>query len=224
MAVTPGFSRTRASRLARGFSLVEATVSMVLVAVLMTAALRTVGASARRHRLEHSHDLLLPLAHGLLHEILQAHYEDPDEDGRTFGPESDETAGRPAFDDVDDYHGWTSMPPTDRFGVELTDLDDVERSVVVELIDPASPSDPGAEAATPADQGLKRITVTARRDGQPPVRLVAWRSRAGAYDREPAVESTYVRWVGVTMALGEQGPPTRSGVSVLNQVAVEDGP
>ena len=90
-------------------------------------------------------------------EVLRASYEDPD-DNVTFGVEADELlAGttRAVFDDVDDYHGWSSASIEDRSGGALAGGASWAQSVTVELVVPVNP---GTVSGT--DLGLKRITVT----------------------------------------------------------------
>jgi len=65
-------------------------------------------------------------AHGmalqLLDEIAAAQYAEPGSGPYgSLGPGASERRGadRTAFDDIDDYHGLRTQPPTDRFGIPL---------------------------------------------------------------------------------------------------------
>jgi len=78
-----------------------------------------------------------------------------------FGRESESGVDRADWDDVDDYHLWSASPPQDRSGTPLPNLTDWQRDVVVEWVDPSNPS-----VTVGSDQGVKRITVTVRRNGQ----------------------------------------------------------
>jgi len=165
-------SRTGARR---GFSLVEAVVSTLIVAILMVASLTVLGAAragqlkiADRARGEQ-------LATELMNEILQSNYLEPD-DPPLFGPEGVEIGkGRMYFDDIDDYVGWTETPPQTRGGVPLPDYDGWTRSVAVEWANPANL----AQASTsPTD--IKRITVTVKRGDAATAKMIAFRSSGWA--------------------------------------------
>ena len=144
-----------------------------IAGVMLVAALRTVGASVRGRIDMANRERAVLLAQQLMAEILQADYAEPDESD-VFGPEATETGGtRAAFDDVDDYHGWTASPPEAKDGTPLADRDDWERSVTVEWVN--------ANLLTQAiaiDAGVKRITVTVRRGGHDYASLVTVRSQA----------------------------------------------
>ncbi|OYW18935.1 MAG: hypothetical protein B7Z55_09750 [Planctomycetales bacterium 12-60-4] len=92
-----------------------------------------------------------------------------------FGPELGEpavaTGPRTLYDDVDDYHGWSRSPPQSRNGTPMSDLTGWQRSVAVEFV---NPSNPGSVALL--DQGIKRVTVTVRRNGVTLATSVALRS------------------------------------------------
>ena len=87
-------------------------------------------------------------------EIMQLPYEDPD-GIPLFGSEEILTLGnRSAFDDVDDYHGWSEAPPTAKDGALLAGDEGWERSVSVGYV---NPDDLNSTSLT--DTGVKRITV-----------------------------------------------------------------
>ena len=92
----------------RAFSMIEATISIVIVAGMLVAAVTTVGAAARARQTMTGRELGALLAQQLMSEILPLAYEEP-EDTPAFGLESPEsTDSRAAYDDVDDYHGWSA--------------------------------------------------------------------------------------------------------------------
>lgn len=152
----------------RAFTLVEAVISIVIVAVMLVAVLNTVGASAVT---QHKAALLSRgrlLAESLMSEILCRSYQDP-EGAPAFGREAGESAStRTAFDDVDDYHGWSADPPTARDGTPLPNSAGWQRAVTVEWV---SSTDPQQTETT--ETGVKRITVTATWNGIPQASLVA---------------------------------------------------
>jgi len=155
----------------RGFTLVEAIISTLIVGVMFTAALSTLAASKiSQHKLSVSSQGHL-LAEALMAEILQQEYEEPDE-AVTFGSEPTEsTATRTDFDDVDDYHNWSSSPPVARDGANLVDSDRWDRRVTVEWVLATDPS-----SVQGSESNVKRITVAVEYDGVPQVSLVALRA------------------------------------------------
>ncbi len=166
-------SRTAVTtRLARpGFSLIEASISVLLVGVLFVAAMNLVGASkfgqyktADRQRGNH-------LAQALMTEILQQSYEEP-VDTVNFGRESSESGGsRTDWDDVDDYDGWSGSPPVNRDGSAIANLDSWERRVTVERV-----SSVNTQIVSMTETGVKKITVTALHNDMPAASLVAIRT------------------------------------------------
>lgn len=157
LPATPPLPHRRPSR---GFTLAEAAVSTVLVGVLLVASLQAIGA-AKTAQYKTSESLRAQLlADGLLAEILTKAYTDP---GPIpfFGPEVGE-ASRAAFNDVDDYNGWTESPPQNADGTAMSGFPNWTRSVAVAWCPTNS-----IMAAAGADTGLKRITVTVTHNGVP---------------------------------------------------------
>ncbi len=138
------------------FSLLEVTISSMIVGVMLVAALNAVGAatSGRFRSGEQSQAQLL--ADALMAEILELHYSEPD-DLSVFGPEPNEanTATRADFDDVDDYHDWTAKPPVDKDGASLPLADSWTRTVAVNFVSVAN-----LITAVGTEEGLKQVTVT----------------------------------------------------------------
>ncbi len=93
---------------ARALTLVECLIALTILGALTLAVMAT-GTAAHQHLREGSHELLaIRLARDLAEEVLGQAYEDPQTPGN-FGPEVGELA-RTAFDDLDDYHGYTEAP------------------------------------------------------------------------------------------------------------------
>jgi len=163
--------------LARGFSLVEAMVAMVIVGVMVAAAMQTVG-SARLGQFRTSlASTGAMLAQQLMTEILEQAYEDPD-GTPVFGPEAGEVVGssRSKFDDVDDYNGYSCTPPRTRDGTARDDLANWRCSVVVDYVKTTD-----INATIGSNSGIKRITVAlyyrnARIAQQAAIRTAAWPS------------------------------------------------
>jgi len=155
----------------RGFTLVEAVISTVIVAVMFVAALNTVGAARVA---QHKASLVgrgRMFAESLLAEILQQSYQEP---GTTwvFGREAGESDTiRTAYDDVDDYHGWTESPPTAKDGTALPNSASWSRTVTVEWVNALDPTQ-----VSGTETGAKRITVLATFRNVPQATVVAVRT------------------------------------------------
>jgi PKD repeat protein len=143
---------------------------MLIVGIMLVAALSTVAASrvsrariADRMRAEQ-------LALDLMAEILQQPYQDPIQTP-VFGLEPGESAtSRAAWDDIDDYNGWTESPPQTKSGNLIPDGAGWTRTVLVEWINSSS--------LTPSSSntGVKRVTVTVQRNGMTMAQFAAIRS------------------------------------------------
>ncbi len=168
----------------RALTLVEVVMSTLVVSVTLVAALHAVGGARLAQQTSDDRARAMTVAEGLMNEVLQCAYDDPDGTG-VFGPDPDEDADRRVtFDDVDDYDQWTESPPADRAGAALPGLDGWERRVRVVYVAraallPASIVLATGSSGPPAeDTGLKRIRVTVLRDGRTMAVLDALRSSA----------------------------------------------
>jgi hypothetical protein len=154
-------------------TLIEATLSMVLVAGLFVVALETVAMSRKGQRTSSDRARGELLAMDLMNEILQQAYMTT-EGVDVFGLETGKSSSnRSQFTDVDDYNGWAETPPQDRSGNPLLGCDGWTRSVSVVWAD-ASTWAPTAQTNT----GLKLITVSVSRQGMPMASVSAYRSIA----------------------------------------------
>lgn len=176
-------------RCRRGFTLVEAVISIVLVGMTLVTAMSLAGLSgagqtgAFQQRRGHM------LARELLIEIQSQSYVDPDlleaywdsivrtgsitlSGGDNFGPAAGEVTGnRSLFDDVDDYNGWTASPPQDKDGAVRSDFAGWTRTAVVEKVNP------GDFSLLPStDHGLRRIIVSASYKGSVVARVTGFKS------------------------------------------------
>src|SRR5687768_17333963 len=100
-----------------GFTIVEASVAVLLVGVLLSSSIATVGALAQSRRVQADRRGGYALAQQLMSEIMALPFADPDQPV-AFGPETGESS-RAAFDDVDDYNGYTGTPPVAKDGTPL---------------------------------------------------------------------------------------------------------
>jgi len=174
----------------RGFSIVEAAFSVVIVGGLLIAAVNTVGASTSAQFFTADQGRGRLLAATLTAEILQQAYVDPGT-SPVFGRETLESAlSRVDFDDVDDYSGLLESPPVAKDGTALPGLSDWQLAVSVTLV---APNDFSLKSTT--DQGFKRIIVTAAHSGKVVAELFAIKTGkpsadAVPIDPEPDLEPT----------------------------------
>src|SRR5215218_10495906 len=222
---------TAPDRRRAGLMLVEAAVCVVIVAVMLVAALQTVGAAAKARRVQVNQCQGPALARQLLAEVRQCRYAEELPQPTTtpggaigllvlpaaLGPDVGEadTKSRAAFDDVDDYEGLDESPPRARDGSALQATGEWRRTVSVVYVRPDDP-----DAVVLDDQGVKRVTVTVTGPGGAATTLAALRSRYGAYDQMPRARTTYVTGVNVALRVGENGRRVYSGATLANQVEV----
>lgn len=160
--------RKHASR--SGISLVEVAISTLLVGMMLIGALQCCAGLLMTRTEVSDRAIANHLAAQLLTEISNTDYLDPN-DPPIFGPE-EAAINRSQFDDVDDFHGWSSAPPEDSSGTALPGrTNDWHRAVMVQWVDLASPVNP-----TGTDSGLKRITVVVSKSGQSLAKCTALRS------------------------------------------------
>jgi len=197
-----------------GLTLAEVAISTLIVGMMMVASLKSVGGVYTTWTMAADKYDGISLADQFLAEIMQSEYEEPD-GTVNFGTESGEAPGfRVNWDDVDDYVGWSSTKLETKAGEFLTNVTGGSRTSTVQL---ASVANPSVVPAT--DEGLKLITVTVTApDGSTTVRR-ALRSRWGALQQEPLVDSTWITEVDIQLTTGS-GASTSSGSSLPN--AAED--
>jgi len=166
-----GQIRNSNSRRQAGFTLIEAALSTAVVAIMFVTALNTVGAA----RVAQQRAALIGegrmFAESLMAEICLQAYQEP---GTTwvFGRETGESdTVRTAYDDVDDYHGWTETTLTAKDGSPLPNAVGWSRTVTVEWVDPTLPKQVKA-----TESGAKRITVEAAFRGVPRATVVGVRA------------------------------------------------
>jgi hypothetical protein len=146
--------------------MVEAALSTLLVALLLTVALQTAAAAKVTQTRAVELVQAQTLAQGMLTEVMQKPFLDPEVvDPQSPGPmgvEAGESASaKTTFDDVDDFNNWVEAPPQDTKGVTLIDRNGWRREVSVQWVDPADLVTVSA-SATPA----KRVTVAVSRNGR----------------------------------------------------------
>ncbi len=160
-------------RVSRGISLVECVVSTLLVGILMTTSLQSVGMSLRQQTSSRQSVIAAALANGLVSEIVAQSYMEPGATSSGITRESGESGGsRASYDDVDDYHGWSASPPQTRGGVAMAEYAGWQRAVTVEWVTLTNVL-PNPVVET----GVKRITVTVRLNGTVLATRIAFRTK-----------------------------------------------
>jgi prepilin-type N-terminal cleavage/methylation domain-containing protein len=107
-----------------GFTLVEVMTAMTIMAIAGTTLLVGLASSAATTTDALDRQVAAGLAQQLLDEICGMRYMEAGGsayDPMPLGPGSPEVAAgaRRQFDDIDDYHGVATTPPTDRWGITL---------------------------------------------------------------------------------------------------------
>lgn len=193
------------------FTIVEATLSVAIVGVLLTASMTSLGAIAKARSVQAERRAAFALAQQLFCEIQQQYFQNPVTGAATFGPQVGQT--RATFNDVDDYNGYSESPPALQNGTVLTDYTGWTRSVIVAYADPANP------ANTISSSNLKRFTVTVTSPSGKQYSLTGLRSSFGPYEYTPPIQTNFLTWVGVNLQLGSQPKNIWSGARPLNVTA-----
>lgn len=184
MHASPLLRRRRPIR--RAMTLVEVSMSILIVGVMLVAALNTVGAARVGLQRVGDRSRGTMLAQQLMAEVLAQAYEDPDYGPGSFGLGGDEVGdgSRALWEDVDDYDGWSASPPEDKKGNPLAGFDNWGRSVTVAWVNPDNPS-----AAVMSDTRVKSITVNVTHNGASVANSVSLRSAAWSLTRAIGVGS-----------------------------------
>lgn len=197
----------------RAFTLLEATVSLVIVGIMMTAAMSVAGQAARTRLAQEEAVRGECLARQLLSEINTKLYQQPNAVTLLLGPELLET--RTTYNDVDDFNGWFESPPQYANGSAIPGYTGWSRAVKVDwvtlngLLQP-----PGGFATSLTETGLKRITVTVTSPSGKVTTMVGLRGKYGPYDKSQTASNSYASWMGATLQIGSD--PTTSVTNAVN--------
>ena len=199
-------------------TLAEVAVSTAIVGVIIVASLESVGMVLRTRRLNASPLSGPGLAQELLDEILAMPYEDPQNPGGAIGVDSGEsTSNRSHFDDIDDYHLWSSNDAKARSGATLSGYAGWECEVEVVRAPLADPA-----ASSSSDTGLKRISVTVTSPEGVTTTMTALRARHGAMEQKPAANTVAVSWLGAELQTGSATRVERWGARPSNHAGDAD--
>ncbi len=193
----------RGSRRGRsGFTLVEATIAVVIVSGLLVMTMSAFGAIGRARKLQADRQQALALGEQLMTEILQCYFQEP-----TTGAVN---ATRPLYNDVDDYNGYTDSPPKSKDGTALAGCTGWSRSVSVASVQVNDPS------ITQSGTGLKRVTVTVTGPAGRTWTMQGFRSRYGPYELSPTATTNYLTYSAVELQIGANGQTVRRTAHPLN--------
>jgi type II secretory pathway pseudopilin PulG len=184
----------------KGFTIMEAAISVAIVGILMASSMTAMGQIAKARLVQAERRSAYELNLQLMTEILSQYFVDPGTN-----------TTRATFNGVNDYNAYTETPPTRKDGTTLSDYTSWTRSVVVAYVDPTNP------ANTLSSSTLERITVTTTAPSGKKYTMVGLRSQYGPYEYTPPTQMNYVTWVGVDLVAGGQVKNIRTGARPLNE-------
>ena len=163
-------NRTSGTAGRRGITLVETVLSLLILGGAFVAALNTIASARGAQAVVTQRQFGLTLAEDLMAEILSKPFY---HEGASVGPEADEMAAfnRSLFDDMDDFHSWSSSPPVDPDGEKIAGAEGYSRQVEVTYVELSNPS-----STSYSDQGVMRITVTVKFGRKVVATLVSYRT------------------------------------------------
>lgn len=147
--------RVARKKLDSGFSLIETTVATLLVSLSLVASLNTMAfvltTTSRDAEAQRSNQI----AQFLLAEITSRPFADPINATGTLGTEVGEGSVRAAWDDCDDYQGWSTSSITNLNNAPLANAIGWSCTVSVNYCNPNNPNVLSLSSTT-----LKRINLT----------------------------------------------------------------
>ena len=165
---------SRRPRLRRAFTLIEASLAIIIVGTGCVAAAELFGAVTQSNREARRLTVASGLARHLEESMAHLPYDDPITRGANFGAEPDESS-LAAFDDLDDFHGLDTADlgaPVDALRLAIPELSQYSQRVTVTRVDGRSLAEPGT--------GALRVDV-----------VVLWQPNAATEAREVTRTSWY---------------------------------
>jgi Tfp pilus assembly protein PilV len=148
----------------RGFTLVEALIASVILALATVAVLGPVLASQQQAQAIDSGSETLVLAQQLMEEITAKPFADPTDGNTVMGAGADET-DRSLFDNADDYHGYSDTSKT-LVAMSGASVGDAAGDVYTRTVKVEYRSSPSGGVVLSGDFALITVTVTPP-DGTP---------------------------------------------------------
>lgn len=150
-------SNLSAKRPAGGFTLIEATIATLVLAIVLAGAMQVAATSATLQSRSAQRATARFLANALASDIERLAYTGVNNAPFGLGP-GESPSSKVNYDDVDDFDGWTESPPQDRNGVAIPGMEGYRRSVSVKYVSASNLSQTSA-----SETGVKRVTVTVTR-------------------------------------------------------------
>jgi type II secretory pathway pseudopilin PulG len=127
----------RGSAAARGFTLIEATLAVTIVAFGFLATMELFAACTVQNQRSAQLTIAQMLCTNVQELTTGLPFKDPYYATATFGPEAGES--QLTFNDVDDFDGFTVTPPYDSTRSQIAELKQYTQVVTVTPIDPNRP-------------------------------------------------------------------------------------
>ena len=175
LAPSPGRRRARARG---GYSLIETALATIIVGVGVVALMQLFASCTKQNQLGANMTTALLLAQNVQEAMADLPFRDPR--GTGFGREETGTGAdaHKDFNDVDDFHDWTSAPgaPIDATRERLAGLAGYAQAVSVERINPNQLSSvlPGDDAVRVTVRITYRSPGSAAAGTPPEVYRVSW--------------------------------------------------
>jgi type II secretory pathway pseudopilin PulG len=222
----------------RGFTLVEAAISCVLVSLVFAAGMTAAGVAARDRRTQSDTRTAQALARLLMDEIAQQRYADPATN--TIAPAANaSTTDRSNWSHIDDYNGLAESPPRDRSGYPIAGAMGWKWSASVAYS--SFPTFAGSSATAPSgglvggllgavtgtvtavlgstsgatDTGLKKIMVTLTSPTGVSTTITSFRSSAGVVDRV-STGTGFMSQASLAITVGANNTPIQIAAPLLN--------
>ncbi len=137
----------------RGITMIEATIATLLVGIVFASTLGVIGPVMRSTELAEKQIVAQRLVDELVSEIMAMPFDDPEEIDKldmrggtldlntvdALDPigtnDGERSIVREDFDDVDDYEGWSSIPPSTKSGNKYIGMANWERQVRVHHVE-----------------------------------------------------------------------------------------
>jgi hypothetical protein len=234
-------SRPSASACRAGFSLIEAVLSILIVAVMFGASMAAAGVAARDRMIQNDIRRGEQLARELMAEITMQRYADPS--ANTIAHWSGiSSVDRSNWTHLDDYFDFNESPPRNRDGSAIPGASGWRWQSVVAYQGITDFAGAGASSTAgpiggllqgvtgllgailgvtpaPADTGLKQIVVTVTAPTGKATILTAMRSSGGAVDRISTAPGFRTGTI-LTLTIGPDRRTVTTGSPMLNTPAI----
>jgi type II secretory pathway pseudopilin PulG len=180
---------SRRPRQLRALTLVEVVISLIILAVAITAGVQALGSFAAGGRAWQERSTAIELANTLMAEIDSLPFADSGGSISIGLDSGEDPENRSTFDDIDDYNGWDASPPKDKTNAPMAACDGFRQQVTVSFENSLS----AYTGVILTAGGFKKITVTISKDDKVLAQLTTIRSKpsgvSGQLDIEGPTES-----------------------------------